>query len=130
MSFILDTDTSNVESFTSVPTGEYELRIVKAESKNSQKGDPMLAVQMDIPSESKSKDVFHYIMLPTGNDDVKRSTQKLVNLKDFKAAFGFPQSGPISTDEMEGARGWAILVEEDDQQYGKANRVKRFIAGR
>lgn len=130
MSFILDIDTENVEGFHTVPGGEYELRILKLTQKNSQKGDPMIEVQLDIPEDPKSKDVYHYIMLPTNRDDEKRKTQKLVNLKEFKAAFGIPQSGPVSAEELEGARGWAILAEDEDENYGKSNKIKRFVVGR
>jgi len=132
MSFIIDVETENVEGFHTVPgDSEYELRILKANSKNSKKGDPMLEIQMDIPADPKSKDVYHYIMLPTSADDEKRKTQKLLNLKEFKAAFGLPASGPISTDDMEGARGWAILKEEaGDGDNDSRNSVRRFVVGR
>jgi len=131
MSFILDVDTANVPEFKSLPEGsEVELRIVSAEMKNSKAGDPMLALRLDIPQEPLSKDINHFIMLPTNGDDEKRSAQKLNRLKEFKACFGLPANGPVSKDDMEGAKGWAILGEEESQEYGKQNRVKRFIVGR
>jgi hypothetical protein len=132
MSFIIDVETENVEGFHTVAGGsEYELRILKATSKNSKKGDPMLEVQMDIPADPKSKDVYHYIMFPTSADDEKQKTRKLLNLKEFKAAFGLPASGPISTDDMEGQRGWAILKEEaGDGDNDSRNSVQRFVVGR
>lgn len=131
MSFI-DIDTENVEGFHTVPADrEYELRILKITQKNSKKGDPMLEVQLDIPEDPKSKDIFHYIMLPTNADDEKRKAQKLLNLKDFKSAFRLAQSGPINLDELEGLRGWAILKEEaGDGENEARNSVKRFVTGR
>ena len=130
MSFIIDVETEGVEGFHTVPADEYELRILKAEQKTSKKGDPMLEIQLEIPSDPKSKDMFHYLMLPTNSDDEKRKTQKLVNLKEFKAAFGLPASGPISEADLEGARGWAILAEDESTEFGKSNKIKRFVAGR
>ena len=70
MSFILDVDTANAPEFKSLPEGsEVELRIVSAEMKNSKAGDPMLALRLDIPQEPLSKDINHFIMLPTNSDD-------------------------------------------------------------
>lgn len=131
MSFILNEDTENAPSFKSLPTGsEVELRIVSAEMKNAKSsGAPMLAIKFDIPSEPYSKDIFHNIMLPTNTDDEKKRAQKLNRLKDFKACFSLPASGPIASEDMEGARGWAILDEEEGQNGETQNRVKKFIVG-
>ncbi len=131
MSFILDVDTENAPEFKTLPDGtEVELRILKAEVKNSKAGDPMLALRLDIPEEPYTKDITHYIMLPTNSDDDKTKAQKQNRLKDFKAAFRLPPAGPISTDDMEGSRGWGILGEEDNQEFGLQNKIKRFVIGR
>jgi len=127
MSFIIDEDTENVVEPGTVPAGEYELRIIKAESKNSQKGEPMIAIQLDIPSEPTAKDIYLYVMLPTSSDDEKKKAQKLVNLKRFKTAFNLPQTGPINSDDLDGLMTWAILDEKEDEEYGKSNRIKRFV---
>lgn len=131
MSFILNEDTENAPEFKSLPTGtEAELRIVSVEMKNAKSsGAPMLAIRFDIPSEPFSKDVYHNIMLPTSTDDEKRRAQKLNRLKEFKACFGMPASGPIAQEDMEGARGWAILEEEAGQNGDMQNRVKKFVVG-
>ncbi len=130
MSFILDVDTSNAPEFKSLPAGtEAELRIVTAEVKNSQNGDPMLALRLDIPAEPYTKDINHFIMLPNDKDDEKTKAQKQNRLKDFKACFKLPASGPISKEDMEGAKGWGILSEEESDEYGKQNKVKRFVVG-
>ncbi|MFA6973098.1 MAG: hypothetical protein WC208_17095 [Gallionella sp.] len=130
MSFILDVDTQNAPEFKSLPSGtEAELRIVKAEIKNSKKGDPMLALRLDVPNEPYSKDINHFIMLPTAQDDDKVKAQKQNRLKEFKACFKLAPAGPISAEDMEGTKGWAILDEEESQEYGTQNRVKRFVVG-
>jgi len=131
MSFILDVETTNAPEFKSLPDGsEVELRILKAEAKNSKAGDPMLALRLDVPAEPYAKDINHFIMLPNSRDDEKSKAQKLNRLKDFKAAFGLPASGPIAGEDMEGAKGWAILGEDESEEFGKQNRVKRFVVGR
>jgi len=131
MGFILDVETENAPEFKSLPDGtEAQLRIVKAEIKNSSKGDPGLVLRFDIPNEPYTKDIQQWIMLPTANDDEKQKAQKQNRLKEFKAVFGLAAAGPISTDDMEGSKGWAILGEEETQEYGKQNKIKRFVVAR
>lgn len=131
MSFILDVETENAPEFKSLPDGtECQVRIMSAEIKNSKKGDPMLALRFDVPDEPYAKDINHFIMLPTSNDDEKQKAQKQNRLKEFKAAFGLAPAGAISTDDMEGNKAWAILGEEESQEYGKQNKIKRFVVGK
>lgn len=129
-SFILDVNSNDVPEFITLPDGsEVELRIVSADMKNSKAGDPMLALRLDIPAEPLVKDINHFIMLPNNKDTEKQSAQKLNRVKEFKAAFGLPAIGGIAKEDMEGAMGWGILAEEESEEYGKQNRVKRFIVG-
>jgi hypothetical protein len=129
MSFILDIGTEDVPEITSVPQGEYELKILSAETKDSKKGDPMIALYMEVLGEATADNLNHYIMLPTDGDDEKTRVRKLNRLKEFKSCFHLPSSGPIASEDMVGATGWAILGEEESQEFGKQNRVKRFIVG-
>ena len=130
MSFIIDTDTTNVPELTSVAAGEYEIRFVRAEQKNSKAGDPMIEIIFDIPSEPLSKDIFHYIMMPLASDSEKQKVQKLGNLKALKAAFNLPQAGPVNGDDLVGLKTWAILNETDSEQYGKSNSIKKFVVSK
>lgn len=127
MSFINE-DTSNVPELASVPEGEYEVRLLSAIVRNSKKGDPMIEAKIDIPAEPTSDDIYHYIMLPTNGDNEKQAIRKKQNLRDFKSAFGMPQSGQIDLDDYVGNLSWAIISEEENDQTGKMNnRVKRFV---
>ena len=130
MSFILDVKTDDAPEFHTLPNGsEVELRIVAAEMRNSKAGDPMLALRMDAPIDPIAKDINHFIMLPNSKDTEKQSAQKLNRLKEFKACFKLPATGPIAEEDMIGATGWAILAEEESEEFGKQNKVKRFIVG-
>lgn len=132
MGFILDVETENAPVFTTLPDGsEVELRIVKAAMTTAKSsGAPMLAVRFDIPNEPYTKDINLNIMLPAKDDDEKVSAQKKNRLKDFKAAFGLAPSGPLTEEDIERSKGWAILGEEDSTEYGKQNKIKRFIVAR
>jgi len=132
MGFILDVETENAPVFTTLPDGsEVELRVVKAEVKNAKTtGAPMLALRFDIPSDPYTKDINLNIMLPDKDDDEKTSAQKKNRLKDFKHAFGLPPAGPLTEEDIERSKGWAILGEEESAEYGKQNKIKRFIVAR
>lgn len=131
MGFILDVETENAPEIKTLPDGtETQVRILKAEVKDSKSGNPMIMVRLDVPDEPHSMDFNHTIMLPTGSDDEKSKARKLNRLKEFKQAFGLPSAGPINTDEMIACTAWAILAEEETAEYGKQNRVKRFILER
>lgn len=131
MESFLDVETEGAPEFTSLPDGtEVQLRLLNAEIKNSKAGDPMLAIRYDVPEYPYAKDINHFIMLPNNDDDAKRKAQKQNRLKDWKAAHDLPPTGPISIDDMEGAKAWAILGEEDSQDFGKQNRIKRFVISR
>jgi hypothetical protein len=130
MSFINE-DTSNVPDLKPLPEGEYEVRLLSAEVKNSKKGDPMIEAKFDVPSEGLSDDIYHYIMLPTGSDDEKKKIRKLQNLRDFKAALRMPPTGQVDLEQFAGEKSWALLTEETNEQTGKMNnRIKRFIVGK
>ena len=130
MSFILDVKSDDAPEFHTLENGsEVELRIASAEMRNSKGGDPMLAIRFDIPADPLAKDINHFIMLPNSKDNEKQSAQKLNRVKEFKAAFGLPAVGPIAQEDMEGARGWGILAEEESTEYGKQNKVKKFVIG-
>ena len=132
MGFILDVETENAPVFTTLPDGsEVELRVVKAEVKNAKTtGAPMLALRFDIPSDPYTKDINLNIMLPDKDDDEKTSAQKKNRLKDFKHAFGLPPAGPLTEEDIERSKGWAILGEEESAEYGKQKKIKRFIVAR
>ncbi len=114
-----------------VPAGtEAQLRIIDAEIKVSAKtGGPFLQVRFDVPGEPTSKDIQHVMMLPTAQDDMKKQNARKLALRTFLLAFGLPTDRPVPPSEMVGATGWGILDEEESKEYGKQNRVRRFITG-
>jgi hypothetical protein len=106
---------------------EVQLRIVDAESKTSSNtGNDYLNVRLDIPTEPYSKDIFHIMMLPTQHDDAKKANNRKLAIKRFCEAFGL-STGQMNLKEWPGHMAWAILGEEDDPEYGKRNRIKRFV---
>jgi len=126
MSFQMNFD--DVYEPTSLKEGEYQLRILDAKIKSSQKtGGDYLNVRLEVIGEPTAKDINHVMMFPTSADDVKRANNRKAAILSFLKAFGLNTSGTIEPDEYVGSTGWAILTEEADPEYGMQNRVRKFV---
>lgn len=127
MSF-LDIDFNDTFEPKAVPPGEYNLRILRVETKTSKNtGGEYVSAQMEIINEPEADDVYHIMMLPTPNDDIKKANRRKLALLTFFKAFGITPSPGMDVSEMEGQTGWAILDIEDDPEFGQRNRIKKFI---
>ena len=122
-------DFNGVYEPTTVSKGEYQLRVLEAEVKPSQKtGGDFIQLRLDIPSEPKSKDITHVMMLPTASDDAKKKNGRLAAIQNCFKACGMDNVSNIN--ELIGATPWAILDEEESTDFGKQNRIKKFVIGR
>ena len=130
MSF-LGIDFDNVFEPKSMPAGEYQLRVLDALIKQSQKtGGDYLSVKLEILGEPEAKDINHVMMLPAANDDIKKKNGRLAALANFFKACGKDPSNIGNIQEVIGDTCWAILVEESDPEYGTQNRVRKFVPGK
>lgn len=114
-----------------VSPGEYRLRVLEAEVKQQkpEKGTGMfIQLKLDIPDAPRSKDITHIMMMPTANDDPKQKNSRLSNIQLFLKACGFDNVNNV--DEVVGSTPWAILTEEESTDFGKQNKVRKFVAGR
>jgi len=125
---LLDYNMENIPEEHSVPAGEYPVKLVKVSQKTSKSGNPMLEVILNIMEDADARNVFHYITLPTEGDEEGVRNQKLRRLKEFLTAFDIDTSGPVDTDELGGETGFAILKEEESEEFGTRNTVARFSA--
>jgi hypothetical protein len=122
-------DFSGVYEPETVAEGEYQLKVLDAEMKTSTKtGGEFIMVKMGISNNPKAKDISHVMMLPTQKDDPKQKNNRLSNIQNFFKACGVDNVQNIN--ELVGCTPWAILVEEETPEFGKQNRVKRFVVGR
>jgi hypothetical protein len=129
MSFIEQLDFTGVFEPESVPQGEYQVRVVSLERKVTESsGNAYLNVRLEIPSEGKSKDIYEMLNLPMAKDDIKTANLKKSRILAFLKAIGYNPAEPIDPEKVRGCMGWAILGEENDNQYGKRNRVKTWVS--
>ena len=130
MSF-LGQDFDNIFEPKSVKEGEYQLRVLDAQTKTSSKtGGDYISVKLEIVGEPEAKDINHVMMMPTSNDDVKKRNSRLSAIANFLKACGLDPATTSNVNEVIGCPCWAILAEEADPEYGMQNRVKRFVVGK
>ena len=128
---LLDFNLENVTELSTVPEGEYAIRVVNCELKTSQKtGGNYLNVRLELADEADSKNITHIIMLPADGDDDKRRNNRLRAVKMFYEAFDVDYTKGVETEDLVGLTGWAIVVEEESDEYGTQNRVRRFVQGK
>lgn len=121
----------DAQELKSVPQGEYQLRVVEcktATSKNT--GGDYLQATLEILSEPLAKNINHVMMFPTPGDDAKKANNRKLAIRNFLQACGVDYSKGFNPSDLEGCTPWAILVEEDDPEYGKQNRVRRWVTGK
>jgi len=130
MSF-LGLDFDNVFEPKSAKEGEYQVRVLDANIKDSQKtGGQYIALKLEVLGDPEIKDINHVMMIPTAKDDVKQKNKRLSAIQAALKAFGSDPATLGNVQELIGATSWAILVEEADPEYGMQNRIRRFVTGK
>jgi hypothetical protein len=123
---LLDLNVQDAVDLEAVVEGEYPLRITFAAVETSKKGRKMLHIRFEIIDEPTTKDINHYIMFPSDEDDAKRKNLRLLDFKNLYKAFGVDASSPVEMEDLIGLEGTAFLGVDDDETYGEQNRIKKF----
>lgn len=122
---------NEAQELKSVPQGEYQVRVVSCEVKTSKNtGGDFLQAQLEIIGEPLTKNINHVMMFPTNSDDAKKQNNRKLAIRNFLQACGIDTSKGFNPSELEGCTAWAILAEEDDPEYGKQNRVRKWVGGK
>lgn len=125
MAELLDYNLDEAKSLTTLADGEeVRLRITYFEKKNSKKGKPMLAMVLEPVEIADASAIFHNIMLPAEGMEPRQFNQTLLRLKAFVENFKLPW--PLDPEEERNEEGYAIVGEEEDEEYGKRNTIKRW----
>mgnify|MGYP000892985633 CR=1 FL=1 len=111
-----------------VEEGEYAVRIEDAEVKVGQSGKKYIGLRLSILNEDNVKQVNEVLMLPDAADDESTKNRRLLALKRMCTCFDYEPQGGIDTAELIGREGRVFLKIEDSEQYGKSNRVRRYVA--
>lgn len=102
------------------PEGEYELRVVKSEYKETKSGENhMIALALKVEgAEGEGVSlVNHYIVMPKDGDPSGTTRMRLRDLKRFLVAFGWDISKGFDpeteADQLNGLTGKARLAQEE-----------------
>ncbi|MBU2052475.1 DUF669 domain-containing protein [Patescibacteria group bacterium] len=120
-------DLTAVPDLKTVPEGLYNLRVESVESKVSQNGNPYIALRFSFLDDPEAQDVYNNLMLPTADNDQRTTLQKKRRIKKFVEEFSVPfTASGINFENAIGCTGFALLIEEDTEDFGKQNRIRRF----
>lgn len=124
-------DVSKVEDLPDrapAPVGVYRAKIVKAEPKESSKGNQMIEVQYRLTHDGAGKklkeeygDLWDYPILDHEHPFVK------ARLKEFITALGFKSAGTIDTDKIVGKSVQVKLKSDTDQDGDYRPRVGKVM---
>ncbi len=126
----LGEDLSDVPEMHSVPKGEYQLQLLEAGVQNQkpEKGTGRFIIaRFDVATDPSAKTITHVMMLPDGNQKEKTNNLRKLGIKEFYETFNIPLTGEVDFEDYVGNVGWALLKEEETEEYGMQNRINRFI---
>lgn len=126
MSILQDLDFDNLPEIGAVPNGEYQVTIVDASDYISNtSGKPSIRVLLDIPGEATADTIYHYLPLPTPDDDEKKSIRNRARIKQFLESFGLTKD--MDYQDWVGKTAWALIQQEKGQNGEPRNAIRRFI---
>ncbi len=76
----LTEDLSGVPELSSVPDGDYEVRLLSLERRPGREKGPFIYAEFEIISVPNAKTVRHVIMLPKETDDPKVKNRRMLSL--------------------------------------------------
>jgi hypothetical protein len=107
---------------------EAELRVLEVREGVDKNGHDYVMPTLDVPDFPEVKDFTYFIGLPHSGMTPKQLQQAKWKMKSFCLAFGLPTSGKSDpVDDWPGARGWAILGYEENEQFGDRNYIAKLI---
>jgi hypothetical protein len=113
--------------------GEYLMEIVSARVGTSKKegSGQYLAVTMRPLGTGYTNPnlVNHILMLPDSKQEPSTNNNRLLGLKRFYEAFSVPRDndGKVALEDLKSLQGKAIVVVQNNGEYGDQNSVRRFL---
>jgi hypothetical protein len=106
-----------------MPIGEYDFQVTEAEEKDSSKGNPMIALKLDVFMED-GKVRFQRDWLMTSSPSME------YKFRPFCEAVGILdlyESGNVDAQALIGRGGRVSIGQQDDKKYGPQNTVKDYV---
>lgn len=130
---ILNFNLNDVPDLQVSESSEAIVRVTKEpEIKTSNNsGNQYISMMLEVVNEPNTAPIFHIAMLPSEDTDEATKNNYLRRLRDMFEAFGVDySSGTIDLKALTGKSTWAALKVEEDDEYGRKNRIKRFLGNR
>jgi len=132
MSTLIDVDVSDVGERSVLSEGEFQLRILSAEYKEGTKNDrdwALISLNLlpiageDLPEDP---DTFYSAVFLPGEDASKGNKRRW---NAFKEACEINPAEAFDVEDLVGCEPWTVVGVEDDPEYGRQNKVKRWTPG-
>ncbi len=125
---LLNFELDKVPELESVPGGEeYEMQVVSVAERTDKNGDPGLLINFTLIGKANTKPVTYWQGLPGQSDDEDSKNRKLRRLRTLCQSLDYEYGKGVDTEQLRGMKCWAILEEEETEQYGKSNRIRKFV---
>lgn len=110
---------------------EARLRILEVTHHERDDKTEYLNVRLEVPDEPYSKEIAHFLNIPTPGLDAKRSNQARSDMDKFLHCFNIDRTRPFNpSEDWVGEEGWAILGIRRTDAYGEQNKINKFILPR
>lgn len=127
----LDTNLAEIPDLAPVEPGEYELTLIKAETKSGvgkTSGKPYKAINCvyDVVGEPEAETIFHMLFFPADDADEKQKIRSYGDIKKWIIAHGFDPSDDFGYEDMHGSVCSVLLTIEEYEGRG-SNKIKTFV---
>lgn len=121
----------DVPELDAVDEGEYTIEVIGLRAMRAGEDDwPALMPRFKVVDHPNTKTFNHFMYLPNKEMDDERKARAARNLKSFCEAVGieWPPNPQTDFDEeaLMGIQLEASLGIEEDEEFGRQNRIKRF----
>lgn len=108
---------------------EFSLKITTLDMKVAKSGVDMVRAILKIEDEDNISPVFHYMLLPSSNDNAEVANMRLLNIQRFCDAFNISYDEFIEENlaNFVGDTTSAVLKFNPEDDYAASNSVKKFI---
>lgn len=125
MAFINAQLDQSVKEPEAAPEGEYDLRIIKANRKESKSGNMMTEVVISVEDEKGVAPIYHYLIDVTKDTPAQQADMRRLELKRFMQVFGIKHADDGYDDEdLPGATGRCMLTQEEGDDGIVRNRLR------
>jgi len=124
----IDTDVGDAVELEPVEEGNHTVLCNSVQGGKDKNGDRYFLLRLEVPDVMESKGFTHFLSHPADAEDEKSENRAKLALKRVCEAFGLPTSN-FDLQDLENETAEAYLTVTEDEDYGRQNRVSRWVTG-